>query len=743
MDRYADIITEISHSAVDRSFEYRIPEELSGDVHIGSKVNVPFGKGNKIISGYVIDIKNTPDYDPGKIKAIESVDKGSFNPEINRLKIAYFIKQNYGSTMINAIKIVLPVKKITGRITKKKIVSLGTESQIKEAYEKAISKRQVGKARLLKELTECETIDYSLVTGKLSVSPNTIKSVEKSGLIRIEEVNSKETELKFRSNDALWPELSDEQKNVVKTINEDVEKGINSKHLILGITGSGKTEVYINIIKKCLDEGKQAILLVPEIALSYQNVARFYRRFGDKVAVMHSKLTQGERCEAFLRAKSGEISVMIGPRSALFTPFDNLGVIIIDEEHESSYKSENMPKYHAREVAAYMASLYNCPLVMGSATPSVDTYMKALDGDVKLHKLTVRLTGENLPNCEIIDLRKELEEGNKSIFSRRLKKLLGECLERGEQAMLFINRRGYAGFVSCRECGHVFKCPHCDVSLSRHGNNKLVCHYCGHEEDMPKICPECKSDKVYAFRAGTEKIEEAVKKEFPGAITLRMDADTAKKNEDYEGILSRFANGDADVLVGTQMIVKGHDFKGVTLVGVLAADMSLYSGDYRCAERTFDLITQAAGRAGRGDKPGNVVIQTYQPEHYAIIHASNQDYEGFYNEESIYRKIAKYPPFCHMLEVQLLGPKEEDIQELALKLMEQAEKVTGDKNIIRIGPGKASIGKINDMYRMVIYYKSEDYSYLVKIKDIMEKYKLLYGPTRDMVWFDFNPISSF
>ncbi|MBO5623875.1 MAG: primosomal protein N', partial [Butyrivibrio sp.] len=463
---------------------------------------------------------------------------------------------------------------------------------------------------------------------------------------------------------------------------------------------------------------------------------------GERVSVMNSSLSPGEKFDQMERARQGDIDIIIGPRSALFTPFPNTGIIIIDEEHEQTYKSDNAPKYHARETAIELSRLLpdGACVVLGSATPSLESYYRATTGEYHLFELNRRLTGGTLPEVEIADLREELRAGNRSIFSLRLQELMADRLSKGEQAMLFINRRGLAGFVSCRACGHVFKCPHCDVSLSEHRGGRLVCHYCGHEEVRPKICPKCGSKYVSSFRAGTQQIEDEVKKFWPQARVLRMDADTTRTKGSYDRILSAFANKEADVLVGTQMIVKGHDFPDVTLVGILAADMSLYASDFRASERTFQLLTQAAGRAGRGTRPGNVVIQSYQPEHYSIQCASRQDYLSFYEEEISYRKLLRYPPISHMMCVQLFCKNEDEGMQFGTRLraiMEQ-QRV---KNAVFIGPAFDMIGKINDVFRIVIYVKLDDYSGLVSLKDMLERYiKELesIGKLRDItVQFDF------
>ena len=490
--------------------------------------------------------------------------------------------------------------------------------------------------------------------------------------------------------------------------------------------------------------GRQAIMLIPEIALTYQTLLRFYKRFGDRVSVMNSTLSMGEKYDQTERARRGELDVMIGPRSALFTPFPNLGVIIIDEEHENSYKSESMPKYHARETAIQIASMKGASVVLGSATPSLEASYRAAKGEYKRYQLKRRLTGGALPQVYTVDLREELKEGNRSIFSRKLKNLMEQRLAAGEQTMLFLNRRGYAGFISCRACGHVMKCPHCDVSLSEHRNGKLVCHYCGYEVMRPKLCPSCGSKYLLGFKAGTEQIEEAVYKEFPGARVLRMDADSTKSKESYEKILSAFADGKADILVGTQMIVKGHDFPNVTLVGILAADLSLNQNDYRAGERTFQLLTQAAGRAGRGEKPGEVVIQTYQPEHYSIVHAANQDYEGFYEEEIVYRELLQYPPSAHMLAILVISELEaqgENVLGTFTRLIK--ERFGADRTLLMIGPAPAAVSRINDLYRYVLYLKHPDYEALVQIKDMLEAYSKEQDYKKQSIQFDFDPMNTY
>ena len=530
---------------------------------------------------------------------------------------------------------------------------------------------------------------------------------------------------------------------------KEYRKGIRRTYLLYGITGSGKTEVYMQLLSEVLAEGKQAIVLIPEIALTFQTVSRFQKRFPGRVSVLHSRLSEGERADQIEMAKNGDIDIMIGPRSALFTPFERLGIIIMDEEHETSYISESSPRYHTDEVAVYRAKLAGASVVLGSATPSVKSYQAAKEGRYKEYRLTKRAGNAALPNIDIVDLREELKAKNRSVFSRLLQQKLQECLAKGEQAMLFINRRGYAGFVSCRNCGNVIQCSHCDVSMTAHKNHvgdvdTLVCHYCGHSVAMPERCPECGSPYIATFGLGTQKVEEMLRHLMPKARILRMDADTTTGKNGHEGILSAFREGKADILIGTQMIVKGHDFPNVTLVGVLAADLSLYVSDYHAAERTFQLLTQAAGRAGRGEKPGEVIIQTYNPEHYSVICAKNQDYNQFYEEEIFYRQAMRYPPVWHMLVVLCASKEEAEAYACAKELADTMEKVQADKKLQMIGPADAAVAKVNDIYKKVLYFKHPDYGVLIQIKDKVEQLmEEKQGVKNISVQFDFDPVNGF
>lgn len=744
---YANVIIDISHEKVDRPFQYRIPEGLRGRIDIGTPVVIPFGKGNTQRKGYVIEVTDEPNWDPAKIKDITGIRTDAVTAEDISIKLAAWMKRQYGSTFSAALKTVLPANKKQKRPVHRYVSLRMKLRDATEYYYECVSKKQKARERIMAALLEDpeDRIPYELITNKLNVSAATLRAMNDKGIIKIDSEEYYRNPKAVKTDRYSDKVLSPEQQHIVDTVRNDYDLGKRDTYLIHGITGSGKTEVYIALIDDVVKRGKQAIVLIPEIALTYQTLMRFYTHFGDRVSVVNSSMSPGEKYDQMERARNKDIDIIIGPRSALFTPFPNTGIIIIDEEHESTYKSETMPKYHARETAIELARLVpdGACVVLGSATPSLEAYYRATTGEYHLFELKCRLTGGTLPEVDIADLRQELREGNRSIFSRRLMELMDEKLQKDEQAMLFINRRGLAGFVSCRSCGFVFKCPHCDVSLSEHRGGRLVCHYCGHTQIRPQLCPECGSKYVSSFRAGTEQIEEEVKKIWPRARVLRMDADTTSTKGSYEKILSAFANKEADVLVGTQMIVKGHDFPDVTLVGILAADMSLYASDYRASERTFQLLTQAAGRAGRGDKQGNVVIQSYQPDHYSILAASRQDYSSFYQEEIAYRDLLRYPPVSHMMSVQIQSRDDKEGMEFGNRVRALLEQ-NSPMGAVFIGPSFSAVSKINDVYRLAVFAKLDDYQGLVAMKDRLEAYireleemgKLRYIT----VQFDFDPM---
>lgn len=716
--RFAQIIIDISHEKVDRTFDYRIPPQLEDRISVGVLVKIPFGKGNSLRKGYVVGITDHADYDADKIKEIAGIVKGSVSAESQLIMLAWWLKEQYGSTMNQALKTVLPVKQKVKPKEKKVLRLLIPEEQLEAVTAEAEKKSYKARVRLFKALKENPLIPYEVASGQMNLSAATLKPVIEKGYVALESEEIFRNPVKDAGSRVKAVDLNGEQQAVADAFCEDYEAGKRETYLIHGITGSGKTEVYMEMISRVISEGKQVIVLIPEIALTYQTVMRFYGRFGNRVSIINSRLSAGERYDQFERARGGDIDIMIGPRSALFTPFFRLGLIIIDEEHEGAYKSEVVPRYHAREVAVKRAQMQNASVVLGSATPSLEAYTKALRGEYRLFSLHTRAKADSrLADVAVVDLREELKAGNKSIFSRRLQQMIGDRLEKKEQIMMFINRRGYANFVSCRSCGEAIKCPHCDVTLTLHKDNRLVCHYCGYSIPMPDKCPSCGSPYIANFGVGTQKIEMMTKKMFPQARVLRMDLDTTSKKGGHEEILSAFAEGDADILIGTQMIVKGHDFPDVTLVGVLAADLSLYTPDYRAAERTFQLLTQAAGRAGRDARHGDVIIQTYNPEHYSIVTAAEQDYETFYHQEMAYRRLMKYPPVNVLFTVQMASKSEAALVEAADRLAAHITPQADEEKVQMIGPVDASVYKINDIYRKILYLKQENYDILIKIRD--------------------------
>ena len=698
MAEYANIIVDIFNEKLDKTFQYRIPEAMKEKLKLGMQVLVPFG--TRSIKGYVVELTDEPEFEVSKIKNITGVVTDSVPIESQLIALAGWMKKNYGATMNHALKTVIPIKKKSNAVEHKsvrlKLGNIEAKNQLAE-FER---KHQTARARLLEALIESPQMDQSIITQKLNVSGTVIRALETMGIVEIQSERSYRNPVSHLDSKGYHLTLNEEQQAVVDAV------------------------------------------------ISNQK---------------HSRLSAGERFDQFERAKNGDVDIMIGPRSALFTPFSKLGLIIIDEEHESSYKSETLPRYHARETAIERARMCGASVVLGSATPSVESYYKAKTGEYQLLELKHRVAEKPLPKVDVVDLREELKAGNRSILSVKLQELMEDRLKKGQQMMLFINRRGVAGFVSCRACGHVLKCPHCDVSLSQHvtrqhPEGKMVCHYCGYEEPMPKTCPSCGSKYISGFKAGTQKIEMIVKERFPKARVLRMDMDTTRNKEGHEQILSAFANQEADILIGTQMIVKGHDFPNVTLVGVLAADLSLYVSDYHASERTFELLTQAAGRAGRGSEPGEVVIQTYQPDHYSVQTAKDQDYEAFYEQEMEYRSMLLYPPVWNMLVILCASKWEQTAYDSAALLvteidawqeeLKSAAETAGEdfkkKRVFVVGPADPAIAKVNDIYKKVIYIKTKDYQTLVEMKDRLEHYMRDNRAFKDtVVQFDFNPMSGF
>ena len=739
---YIDVIVDISVNSLDRIFQYRVPEELLDAVTVGCQVNVPFGSGNRRRQAYVIGVDTVLTYDASKIKDILGVTKAPAATG-QLIALADWMHERYGCTMAQALKTVLPVKKSVKEV-KRTAYFLADREGAQQLLEKSRkSRREKARVRLLEAMLKEGCMSKETVTGVLQISASTMKSILQTGVIREETSQVYRNPVRQRLDG--WQEvcLNDEQMNAVASIWQNAaicrehwsrEQGM---HLLYGITGSGKTEVYMALMEKVLNESRQIIVLIPEISLTLQTVSRFYARFGSQIAVMNSRLSAGERYDQYMRAKRGEASIMIGPRSALFTPFDRLGLIIIDEEHESAYQSEIVPRYQAAEVAARRAEMSGALVVLGSATPSVAVYQKAREGMIGLHRLTQRArTGSRLPDVKVVDLREEFRMKNRGILSQSLHEAMDACLKRGDQMMLFLNRRGYAGFVSCRSCGYVVKCRHCDVSMTVHHHTLLKCHYCGSEQPMPRVCPSCGSPYIAGFGVGTQKVEEFVQKEFPEARILRMDRDTTSGKDDMGRILQTFSEGGADILIGTQMIVKGHDFANVTLVGILAADLSLFAGDYQSSERTFQLLTQAAGRAGRGDRPGEVIIQTYQPEHYCIQTAAAQDYDSFYSQEIRFRQMLHYPPDRQMMVMLAEGEHDQQTGQAVQKLREIAGEADFEA-VEFIGPSRAGIAKAKDLYRYTMYMKHQDIKELMRLRDFLEGY-LKWSQQFSNIYFTFD-----
>ena len=653
---YADVIVDISISRLDRSFQYKVPEGLVPKVTEGSKVKVPFGKGGRLVDGYIVGFGYEPKCDENIIKLIDSCPDNYITAEEKLIQLAVWIRRTYGSTFIQALKTVLPVKEKRKRKPRKS----GGDDTNAEFLEELYIKKEI-------------------------------------------------------------PKLNEEQQRVYDGVRDELYSGRKRPCLIKGVTGSGKTHIYMKLIEDVFSEGKQAILLIPEISLTWQTVSRFYECFGSKAAVLHSRMSKGEKADLMDRIKAGDVKLVIGPRSALFVPFEDLGIIIIDEEQDSSYQSEKTPRYHARETAEKRAGIEDAFLIMGSATPSLEARYRCDAGGYAMFELNSRFAGADMPDVRIVDMRKELRSGRRAILSAELQGMIAERLEKKEQVILFLNKRGHTGYYTCRSCGYVLKCPHCDVALTYHSNGLLMCHYCGYTHPMMETCPKCGSPYIGGFRVGTQQAEEAVKKIFPKASVIRMDRDTTTKKDSHEKILKSFADGEADILIGTQMIVKGHDFPNVTLVGILAADMSLYAGDFRAAERTYQLIVQAVGRAGRGSSAGCGIIQTYDPENHVIQAAALQDYEAFYNEEIENRMVMRYPPAGCFMSVHGEAADEQRLLNAMTHIRKYIENLKTGGAVV-LGPAPETAAKLRDKYRMVIYIKASQLDKTVRIRQYTEKY---------------------
>lgn len=705
---FASILINTNAKELNRVFDYVVPKEYENVVSIGARVFVPFGKGKNLSEGYVVDLMDSSEFANKEIASIEDSILTEDNVELAKL-----MAQKYFCNVADCIKLMLPPgaskKDLDKRVKDKtaRFVYLNKEKdEIRFDIDNNIKSDKHKK--LLEFLLENDGFDVTDLEVITDVSKGIMKTLEKNGYIKFvyEKVNRNPFAHKNIDRDSKL-ELNDEQQSVYDQIEFMIENEEFAEFLLKGITGSGKTEVYLQVIEKALSMEKRAMVLVPEISLTPQIVDRFLARFGDCVAVLHSKLSDGERFDEWNKIKNGEAKIIIGARSAIFAPIENLGIIIIDEEHDNSYKSDMTPRYHAKDIARFIAKKNNIPLILGSATPDICDYYKALNHDKELVELTKRANNASLPNIEIVDMRQELAVGNRSMFSLKLQEKLAENLKNKMQTILFINRRGFSTFVMCRDCGYVVKCPNCNIALTYHSfGNMLKCHYCGHEQPVLKICPECGSSKIKYFGTGTQKVESEISKLFPEASTIRMDIDTVSKKNSHENILNKFKNENIDILIGTQMIVKGHHFPNVTLVGVIAADGTLNIGDYRAEERTFQTITQVAGRAGRGEQKGDVIVQTYNPDNYAIVCSKNQDYEKFYDGEIMLRKRLNYPPFCDIILIRVNGENLENVKKVSAKLYEELLKERNE-NLLIYKPVASPIDKIQNTYRWRIIIKGK------------------------------------
>lgn len=731
MNNYIGVIVDSEAASLDRMFTYKIPEHLKEHIKLGQIVKVPFGMGNKKINGFALEFIDEIDGNI-KIKEVSSVVTTYSVITQKNIELIFEMKKRYFCSYIDCIKLMIPtgITKGIGHKTndviciKNELIEKLKKKPYMDIYD-AVKKYNgmYTKSELNREFK------FSLSSINTMIKHEALEVVEKV-VSRCDNRDFKRYEEKVLNS------------NQYKVVNSILNSGAR-KFLIHGVTGSGKTEIYMHLVKNMIQKGKESIILVPEISLTPQMVERFKGRFGSNVSVFHSKLSDGERYDEWVRIKSGEVKVAVGARSAIFLPFSNLGLIVVDEEHEGSYKSESDPKYSAVEIGEMKSEIENCKLVLGSATPSIDTYYKCVNNEYKLLTIGERADGASMPEISVVDMREELKENNKSIFSRELYEAVKETLEKKEQVILFLNRRGFSTFVSCRKCGFVFKCKNCDVPLTYHSDKKyLICHYCGSTAEIPKVCPKCGSKYVKYFGVGTERVEREVKKIFSNARILRMDKDTTGKKNSYELIYNSFKNGEADILIGTQMIAKGFDFKEVTLVGIVAADLTLNIPDYRAAERTFQLISQVSGRAGRGNKKGRVIIQTYTPESYAIKYSSQNDYKNFYKTEIMLREGMNYPPFSKICIANMSSKNEQ----LLIKYTQIIGSFLKNKfkscdNIDILGPCPSPIGKINEFYRWQILLKGEvtyDTANFIK-KSIYEILKKDYNVIRISV--DINPLS--
>ncbi|WP_031516167.1 primosomal protein N' [Desulfofalx alkaliphila] len=694
--KYAEVYVEVAGRNVDRPFHYIVPSHLQ-PLKVGSRVEVTFG--SRTVAGYVVGYSSPP---KGiKLKPVQRVIGEGLTPEL--IKLARWMSQRYICTFAESLHCVLGSGREIIKLPRGLYTPLA-EDQLAKAKLTPKQYTVMINALAYPGLNKKQLAHYS------GVSTATVDTLIKKKMLHW--ASAPRAGAGLPKTDSPPPIiLTPEQQRVVEVVSQTLNNGSYGAYLLHGVTGSGKTEVYMRIITTALAQGKNAIVLMPEISLTTQMVSIFRSRFGGQVAVLHSRLSAGERYSEWLRIRRGDARVVLGARSAIFAPIDNLGIIVMDEEHESSYKQDENPKYHTREVALRRAKMAHAVMLMGSATPSLESYCRAEpQGPYKLLQLPHRVANRTMPAVQVVDMRQELYDGCGGLFSRPLLAKMAAVLEKGQQTVLFLNRRGYATFVVCRKCGLVLKCPQCDISLTYHFDGVLRCHYCNHSKVKPQNCPQCKSDAIGYFGIGTQKVEEEICRHFPGAKVLRMDGDTTGRKGSHQEIIDNFRAGRAEVLVGTQMIAKGLDLPGVTLVGVINADTMLYLPDFRAAERTFQLLTQVAGRAGRGDFPGQTIVQTYTPQHYSIVSAQKHDYIGFYHQEMRFRRALKYPPFYYLARILISGGEAQGVETAAREIQHCLYQVAGaveqeERKPIILGPSPAALSMIKRRFRWQLVIK--------------------------------------
>ena len=729
----AQIIINSSVKTLNRTFDYIIPDDL--DVKIGDRVFVPFGKKKSLDEGIVVNISETSEFKD--LKEIASIQKDSL--DANSIELSKWMAKRYFCNISDCLKLMLRPgttgKNVANRIKDREInvINLAkSEEEIIEALEELKSEKQI---KILKFILNNPDKTRQEIAEFTNTSVAIINTLVKNGYLKVDINTVRRTPLINTNVEKTTDlKLTDEQQKALDAV--DVDFG--GEFLLYGITGSGKTEIYLQLIRQVLDRNKSSIVLVPEISLTPQTINRFVARFGaDKIAVLHSKLSSGERYDEWNKIKHGDAKIIIGARSAIFAPAKDLGLVIIDEEHDESYMSEMTPRYDARDVARFICSRNNIPLILGSATPDLKSYYRTEKEEATLLTLNKRANNSNLPEVKIVDLKEELKNGNNKMLSYALKKEIEHNLVDKKQTILFLNRRGFSTFLMCKDCGYTFKCNRCNITLTYHKfENRLKCHYCGHEEKVATTCPECESDNIRFFGGGTQKLEEEVLELFPEASTIRMDVDTVSKKNSHEEILDKFRNENIDILIGTQMVVKGHHFPNVTLVGVINADTSLNIGDFRAAERTFQTITQVAGRAGRDKDKGRVIIQTYNPDNYAIEFSKKQDYKSFYDTELPIRKALKYPPFCDIIVIDMSAKNMMELKIVAKKLHSYLkQRVVNEKfGLLLYSPVPSPIDKIKDRYRYRMIIKCiYDDKVNELLTDMMEEYNSFNNKTSRVV----------